>query len=298
MREYGFSDYGIFSDAVSTSNSLSEKIESIKTKVSSLSDTISGGSVFMGPIADSCVEGFSEVVSNMTILNENFSKICDYLLTISSEYQLGDQNASSTVLELNYTGFKGKTASVASNAFKTVSQLNESVSSSFNNGQLAVASAYNNPSGLSGSNLDFINSIVDGAVDSYNEYGVLPSVTLAQAILESGWGKYSIGNNIFGIKAGSNWTGKVQNVPTYEQNADGSSYQIYANFRDYDSIADSIKDHGKLFTQDFYQPVLEASNYADACRAVKNCGYATAVDYADSLINIIESYGLDQWDPK
>lgn len=295
MKEYEFSDYGIFNDAISTTNSLSGEIESIKDKVSSLNDIISSGSIFMGPIADSCTSAFSDVVTNMTTLSDNFSKICDYLLSTSSEYQLGDQNASSTVLELNYTGFKGKTATIAASALKNVNQI---TTSSSNNGQVALASAYNNPSGLSGSNLDFINSIVDGAVASYNEYGVLPSVTLAQAILESGWGKYSIGNNIFGIKAGSNWTGKVQNVPTYEQNADGSSYQIYANFRDYDSIADSIKDHGKLFTQDFYQPVIDANNYVEACRAVKNCGYATAVNYADSLINIIESYGLDQWDPK
>lgn len=296
MKEYNFSDYGIFNDAISTTDSLNEKIESVKSKVSSLKANISNGSTFMGPIADSCIEAFSEVDTNMIMLNDNFSKICEYLLTTSSEYKLGDQNASSKILELNYNGFKGKTELVAASASKTISQINQSTIHS--NRGVAISSDYNNPGGLSGSNLDFINSIKDGAIASYNEYGVLPSVTLAQAILESGWGKASIGNNIFGIKAGSNWTGKVQNLPTYEQNADGSSYQIYANFRDYDSIDDSIKDHGKLFTQDFYKPVIDAENYVDACRAVKNCGYATAVNYADSLINIIESYGLDQWDPK
>lgn len=285
MEEYEFSDYSIFSDAISTTNSINDEISNAKSKLSSLKSALSSDTVFMGPIADSCVEALNEANTNMIITSDNFSKICGYLQTASSDYQIGDNNASNAVLDLNY-GFNGNIASVVTGVQKKV----------VNN--VTVASEYNSPNGISKEHLDFINSIKDGAVASYNEYGVLPSVTIAQAILESGWGQSSIGNNIFGIKAGDNWTGKVQNVPTYEQNPDGSSYQIYANFRDYDSIADSIKDHGKLFTQDFYQPVIDATNYVDACRAVKNCGYATAVDYADSLINVIESYGLNQWDPK
>ncbi len=162
----------------------------------------------------------------------------------------------------------------------------------------AQASDYKNPGSLSGNNLDFVNKIKDGAVKSYNEYGVLPSLTLAQAILESGWGKHSIGNNIFGIKAGKSWTGKVKKVKTSEQRSDGSYYQIYANFRDYDSIDDSIMDHAKLLSSKNYQRVIAATNYRDACKAVKACGYATSLDYANKLINIIEKYGLNQWDPK
>ena len=161
----------------------------------------------------------------------------------------------------------------------------------------AKDSDYKNPAGISGNNLDFINRIKAGAVESYNKYGVLPSLTIAQAILESGWGKHSIGNNIFGIKAGSGWNGKVKRVKTSEQRSDGSYYQIYANFRDYDSVDESIIDHAKLLTGDRYKRVIAATNYKDACQAVRACGYATSLNYSKNLINIIEQYGLNQWDP-
>ena len=162
----------------------------------------------------------------------------------------------------------------------------------------AKDSDYANPAGISGSNLDFVNKIKAGAIESYNQYGVLPSLTLAQAILETGWGKHAIGNNIFGIKAGSSWKGKVQRVKTSEQRSDGSYYQIYADFRDYDSIDDSILDHAKLLSTDNYKRVIQATDYKSACQAVKACGYATSLNYANSLINLIEKYGLNQWDPK
>ena len=164
----------------------------------------------------------------------------------------------------------------------------------------AIASAYVNcgTSELTGSNLDFVNSIKDKAVEAYNEYGVLPSLTIAQAILESGWGKSKIGNNIFGIKAGSNWTGKTINCQTGEQNPDGSRYTTNADFRDYDSIDDSIVDHAKLLNTDLYKSVIEAKNYKEACTAVRECGYATSLDYSKNLISLVEMYGLDQWDPK
>jgi flagellum-specific peptidoglycan hydrolase FlgJ len=155
---------------------------------------------------------------------------------------------------------------------------------------------YKNPHNLSGYRLDFVNSLVEGAVQAYKKYGVLPSLTLAQAILESGWGVHSIGNNIFGIKAGSSWTGKRKNVKTSEQRSDGSYYQIYADFRDYDSVAESVEDHAKLLTNDRYKPVIAAKNYREACVKVRECGYATSLEYANNLINIIEMYGLNQWD--
>ena len=158
--------------------------------------------------------------------------------------------------------------------------------------------AYKNPQGLSGSHLNFVNMVVEGAIESYKKYGVLPSLTLAQAILETGWGRSTIGHNIFGIKAGSSWTGKVINTGTAEQNADGSYTRIRDNFRDYDSYAESIEDHAKLLTTPRYKRVLQAKNYVEACIAVKACKYATSHDYAKNLINIIKKYGLDQWDPK
>lgn len=269
MSEYSVSDYGIFSDAIATTNSLSNTVSDFQSSCSECKSTIGNDAIFMGPIADSCVSSFESLDSNIADLLSNFSQISSFLSETSTSYQSGDTAASNTVLNI------------------------KSTSSNF-----AISSDYKNPAGLSGKKLDFVNSIKDGAVDAYNKYGVLPSLTMAQAILESGWGDCSIGNNIFGIKAGSNWNGKTQNVLTSEQNADGSSYQINADFRDYDSIDDSIVDHAKLLTLDRYKPVIESSNYREACSAVKNCGYATDVSYDSKLIKIIEANGLEQWDPK
>lgn len=120
-------------------------------------------------------------------------------------------------------------------------------------------------------------------------------MTIAQAILESGWGKSAIGNNLFGIKAGSDWTGKTQTVGTSEYGARGY-YHINDTFRDYDSISDSIEDHAKLLTNSRYDSVRAATDYKTACREVQKDGYATAPSYADSLIKLIEQYNLNQWD--
>ena len=162
-------------------------------------------------------------------------------------------------------------------------------------------SEYLNPGKLSGDNLDFLKSIVKGAVAAYKKHGVLPSLTLAQAILESYWGRSNLSakyNNLFGIKAGSNWNGKTVNLRTGEQNPNGSRYTINADFRVYDNVADSIEDHALLLCGSRYKNVIASKNYKDACYAVKAAGYATSINYANNLIRIIEQFGLNQWDPK
>ena len=141
----------------------------------------------------------------------------------------------------------------------------------------------------------FINKILPGAIKAQYECGVLASLTLAQSILESGWGKAAIGNNLFGIKATSSWTGKKQFVWTTEYvNGKSGKYQLW--FRDYSSIDDSIEDHAKLLTMPRYKNVLMSVDYIGACKQVQACGYATDPNYAKMLISEIEQYGLNQWD--
>lgn len=142
---------------------------------------------------------------------------------------------------------------------------------------------------------EFIGRVLPGAEAAYLETGVLPSLTLAQAILESGWGKASIGNNLFGIKANANWTGKKQLVRTAEYKG-GEKYYTEAWFRDYDSIEASVIDHGKLLTNPRYEKVRTAKDYIEACTQLQAAGYATDPNYANSLIHLIETYGLNQWD--
>lgn len=157
---------------------------------------------------------------------------------------------------------------------------------------------YLDPEGFNDYHSEFVDSIKEGAIETYEKYGVLPSLTIAQAVMESGWGRSPIGHNLFGIKAGSKWQGKVVRCGTHEQLADGTVVQTSAVFRDYDSFEESIDDHGKLISEGRYEKVPQATNYKEAAQAVADAGYATSHNYAQSLIGLIEKYGLDQWDPK
>lgn len=142
----------------------------------------------------------------------------------------------------------------------------------------------------------FINEVAPGAIETYQKYGILPSITIAQAILESGWGKSRIGNNIFGIKAGSNWKGKTRTAQTSEY-INGKWVSTTATFRDYDSVAESIMDHAELVgTASRYEAVRNAKDYKEAARALQEAGYATDPGYAQKLINIIEQNNLTMYD--
>ncbi|MDY3359801.1 MAG: glucosaminidase domain-containing protein [Clostridium celatum] len=150
----------------------------------------------------------------------------------------------------------------------------------------------------------FINLILDGSIENYKEYKILPSITIGQAILESGWGKSELAvshNNLFGIKADSRWDGAVAAINSKENYND--SY--ISNFRKYDSIEESIEDHGKfLFDSDRYRDngLFEGKTYIEQAQALEDAGYSTAKDesgvpiYADKLIAIIEKYHLMDYD--
>ena len=91
--------------------------------------------------------------------------------------------------------------------------------------------------------MEFIESIEQQAYENYKKYGILPSITIGQAILESGWGKSQLAldhNNLFGIKADNRWSGDIATMVTKENYSD----EIEASFRKYASKAESIEDHG------------------------------------------------------
>lgn len=133
---------------------------------------------------------------------------------------------------------------------------------------------------------------------------ILPSVTIAQAILESGWGRSELAthaHNLFGIKASKDWSGKTYSKKTKEQKPTGEIYEIIADFRAYNSFVESIMDHDAFFVstewrRKNYAPVLSAKNYKDQAKALQACGYATALDYGKQLIGLIERLGLQQYD--
>lgn len=144
--------------------------------------------------------------------------------------------------------------------------------------------------------MDFIDSIKDGAIKAMKQYGICASLTIAQAILESGWGQYAPGNNLFGIK----WTegcGYASQTQETQECYDGEWETIDGQFRVYDSFADSVYDHAMFLVQNSnYANLLGVKDYKEACKLIQEDGYATAPDYADSLIQIIEENNLNQYD--
>lgn len=126
--------------------------------------------------------------------------------------------------------------------------------------------------------------------------GVPADFIMGQAALESGWGKREIRNadgsssfNLFGIKAGSDWKGKVAEVTTTEYQ-DGVASKQVARFRAYDSYADSFQDYARLLSENpRYAGALGQSNAVDFAQSLQKAGYATDPRYADKLASVIGS---------
>lgn len=158
----------------------------------------------------------------------------------------------------------------------------------------------------------FVNYIGPLAAADMKATGVLASVTAAQAILESNYGTSELAamtHNLFGMKAKlsgdtwpSSWGGPVYTKKTKEQRADGSEYEISADFRSYESDAASIRDHSNylLWAMDSGRPryagLAGERDPKTVAQIIKKGGYATDVRYVDKLLALIERWGLQAYD--
>ena len=154
--------------------------------------------------------------------------------------------------------------------------------------------------------VDFVKKISELSYENYEKYNILPSITVGQAILESSWGESDLtkkSNNIFGIKADARWNGKVVKANTSENYND----KIVDAFRKYDSMKDSINDHGKFLSENKrYEEsgLFKAKHYTTQPQALEDAGYATKKNekgeliYADILIDLIKKYNLQLLDRK
>lgn len=141
----------------------------------------------------------------------------------------------------------------------------------------------------------FIAKLAPGTQAAMKKYGILASLTLAQAILESGWGRHAPGNNLFGIKA-YGWSGRTQVLPTKEY-IGGKTITVRAVFRAYSSFAQSLDDHTALLTKNpRYKNLIGLRNYRAAARLIAADGYASAKDYTAQLTALIEQYRLYRYD--
>lgn len=127
--------------------------------------------------------------------------------------------------------------------------------------------------------------------------GIPTSFMLGQAGHETGWGRREITTasgensfNLFGIKAGPGWSGKVAEVTTTEY-VNGVAQKKVAKFRAYDSFEDSFKDYARLITNSprYAQVRTQTGSVAGYANGLQQAGYATDPDYASKLSRAINS---------
>lgn len=139
----------------------------------------------------------------------------------------------------------------------------------------------------------FIQDVAKFAQKYMRTTQVPASLTIAQAILESNWGRSGLtkqNNNLFGIK------GQGGNFKTKEF-INGKWVTVTAGFRKYQTFEGSVKDHNEMLQRmPRYRAVLGERDYKKACEAVWNAGYATDPTYPVKLIGLIERYQLNQYD--
>lgn len=157
---------------------------------------------------------------------------------------------------------------------------------------------------------DFLATVGPMCTNDMRDNHILASFSLAQAIWESGWGRSTLAtqaNNLFGIRAYSTWGGKVfdRNECVLYNNWDAlvaakgqsyvSSYKL-SFWRAYDSWQESVNDHSGLFNRmSIYENLRGNYDYRSCCTLIVQDGYCSETEYTDCLINLIESYDLEQY---
>lgn len=149
---------------------------------------------------------------------------------------------------------------------------------------------------------EFVEKLAPHAKELQQGYGVLPSIILGQAILESNWGQSQLASeykNLFGIKASGNQPKISLETKEYMNE---QWITIQGDFKVYSTWEESLDDHTMLFANgtnwnpQLYAGVLTATDYKQAAQALQTAGYATDPDYANKIISVIETYNLDRYD--
>lgn len=241
--------------------------------------------------------------------------------SVSSEEPANTQNntnsaANSSAVAQNTSNSASAESTVASNANQAVTSQTAADSASAQSAETkqaapatpkadsAAAPQENSTTDLStlhfsnnASQQAFIQSVAPGAIQGWNEYKVLPSITVAQAIVESGWGRSTLStqaHNLFGIKGSYNGNSVVMRT---REVYGGRSVYVNANFRAYANNSESVTDHGRfLNVNSRYSNLLGDTNYVSVANKLQQDGYATDPSYANTLIRFVQTYNLNQLD--
>lgn len=146
----------------------------------------------------------------------------------------------------------------------------------------------------------FVDDIAKHVQKYASSYGIsVHSPIIAQAILESGWGKSRLAtdyHNYFGMKCGTKWTGPSVNMTTQEEYTAGTLATIKDNFRVYDNMENGVKGYFEFIQLSRYENLKGIVNPQKYIETIKNDGYATSSTYVDSLMQIIKIYNLTSYD--
>lgn len=134
---------------------------------------------------------------------------------------------------------------------------------------------------------EFISSLYPTAVEVGNEIGIDPRIIMAQAALETGWGKSAPNNNYFGIKSHGEGGGAIMST---QEVVDGRTVTEQASFRQYENPADSVRGYGEFLTSNpRYRNMLAGKTLEEQVRELGKSGYATDPRYADKIYAIATS---------
>ena len=145
----------------------------------------------------------------------------------------------------------------------------------------------------------FSQKLLPHAQQASQATGIPAPFMMAQAALESGWGKHEIkgtdgqvSHNLFGIKAGAGWKGASVDAMTTEY-VDGKPHQVVARFRAYGSYAEAFQDYARLLQSNpRYQNVLaQGQDMSGFAQGLQQAGYATDPHYASKLMAVMRQIG-------
>lgn len=143
---------------------------------------------------------------------------------------------------------------------------------------------------------EFLDKLLPAARACQLATGIPASFNLAQAALESGWGKLALGNNLFGVKADRSWKGPTVSFRTTEH-LGGKKVSMTDKFRAYSSWQECFDDHARFFKENpRYAACYRETTGEGWARAVAAAGYATDPDYAKKLVDIIRGRNLQRFD--
>lgn len=278
------------SDASQDSDSSSAADSSAASQTSAAASSASQASAESTASAQATSESSASAASAVASTAIQTSSAAESATAAASSVSADSSNNAVQSAAATQTSDAASSASQVAAATTTLAAANTDTASN----QVDLSSLYFSSNAKS---QNFIESVAQGAINGWTKYGVLPSVTVAQAILESGWGQSALStqaHNLFGIKGSYN--GQYVTMQTREV-YNGQSYYIYDNFRKYANNSESVEDHGNfLYSNSRYANLLGDQSYASVARKLQSDGYATDPSYASSLIKLVEMYNLTQLD--